>query len=224
MFKKMVSCIEDLKNRGFTLAEVLITLTIIGVVAALTIPTSVRNYQKQQTVVKLKKVYSILNQAYNQSQAENGMYQTWETGFEMGSTAYFNTYWKPYLKVAKICANSADCNYARTDPCYAANGNLIGLSAFGTHGVSFILQDGTFMQLRTTGGNLTALETTVYVDLNNSNLPNKFGRDVFYFRRTEKGVLPGCYSNSECSKTGQGQCCAGKIMNNGWEIKDDYPW
>ncbi len=72
-------------KKGFTLAEVLITLAIIGVVAALTIPTVVRNYQKQQTVVKLKKVYSVLNQAFNNSQAENGMYQTWDIGQYQGA-------------------------------------------------------------------------------------------------------------------------------------------
>jgi prepilin-type N-terminal cleavage/methylation domain-containing protein len=42
-------------KKAFTLAEVLITLAIIGVVAALTIPTVVRNYQKTQTVTQLKK-------------------------------------------------------------------------------------------------------------------------------------------------------------------------
>lgn len=40
---------------AFTLAEVLITLGIIGVVAAMTLPTLIANYQKRQTVVQLKK-------------------------------------------------------------------------------------------------------------------------------------------------------------------------
>jgi prepilin-type N-terminal cleavage/methylation domain-containing protein len=68
------------KNSGFTLAEVLITLAIVGVIAALTIPAVVKNYQKTQIISKLKKVYSAINQAYNMSQAENGMYQTWDKG------------------------------------------------------------------------------------------------------------------------------------------------
>ena len=57
--------LNDSKNRnnGFTLAEVLITLGIIGVVAALTIPTLVANYQKKVTVTKVKKVYVTLNNA-----------------------------------------------------------------------------------------------------------------------------------------------------------------
>lgn len=45
---------------AFTLAEVLITLGIIGVVAAMTLPTLINNYRKQETIAKLKKVYSVL--------------------------------------------------------------------------------------------------------------------------------------------------------------------
>ena len=52
-----------MKKNGFTLAEVLITLTILGVVAAITIPNIVHNYKKQITVVKLKKAYANLEQA-----------------------------------------------------------------------------------------------------------------------------------------------------------------
>ena len=51
-----------MKLRGFTLAEVLITLGIIGVVAAMTIPMLIINYQKRLTLTRLKKTYSQLNQ------------------------------------------------------------------------------------------------------------------------------------------------------------------
>ena len=51
------------KKSAFTLAEVLITLGIIGVVAAMTITTLLAKYQEKQTVTKLKQTYSILSQA-----------------------------------------------------------------------------------------------------------------------------------------------------------------
>jgi len=47
---------------GFTLAEVLITLVLIGVVTALTIPNIIHNYEKQATIEKLKKAYGIFYQ------------------------------------------------------------------------------------------------------------------------------------------------------------------
>ena len=56
-----------MKDKGFTLAEILITLGIIGVVAAMTIPTLITNYQKKASVTKLQKAISILNQAYKLS-------------------------------------------------------------------------------------------------------------------------------------------------------------
>ena len=49
-----------LKRFGFTLPEVLITLGIIGVVAALTIPNFIENYNKRATAVRLKKTYNTL--------------------------------------------------------------------------------------------------------------------------------------------------------------------
>ena len=52
-----------LQKKAFTLAEVLITLGIIGVVAAMTLPTLVGEYQKKQTATQLKKFYSIMQQA-----------------------------------------------------------------------------------------------------------------------------------------------------------------
>ena len=60
-----------LKNFAFTLAEVLITLAIIGVVAAMTIPTLINNYQKKQTVTQLKKAYTTLANVVYMSNLNN---------------------------------------------------------------------------------------------------------------------------------------------------------
>lgn len=56
--------------KAFTLAEVLITLGIIGVVAAMTLPTLINSYKKQQTVTHLQKVYTSLNQALRLARSE----------------------------------------------------------------------------------------------------------------------------------------------------------
>ena len=50
-------------KKAFTLAEVLITLGIIGIVAAMTLPSLIANYQKKVTVNRLKQAYSMINQA-----------------------------------------------------------------------------------------------------------------------------------------------------------------
>ena len=76
--------VELKKGRGrkcaFTLAEVLITLVIIGVIAAITLPTLITKYQKEQTVTRLKKVYSTLSQTNQRAIADNGPMDTWDIG------------------------------------------------------------------------------------------------------------------------------------------------
>ena len=58
---------ERVRERGyltaFTLAEVLVTLGIIGVVSAMTVPTLMQNYQRQSYVTQLHKVYNEVQQA-----------------------------------------------------------------------------------------------------------------------------------------------------------------
>ena len=72
---------ERVRERGylaaFTLAEVLITLGIIGVVAAMTIPTLMANHRKKVAETKLEKIYSVMNQAINLTNAEYGDVTNW---------------------------------------------------------------------------------------------------------------------------------------------------
>ncbi len=218
-------------KKGFTLAEVLITLTIIGVVAALTIPSVVRNYQKQQTIAKLKKAWSAINQAYNNSQAQNGMYQTWDRAVDIGSEEYLNRYWKPYLKIQKICVSYQDCGYPNLTPWKLPDGQRQDpyYSVLPSRRTTLLTPDGILFVIFASSG-INPVESIISFDLNNSKGPNVRGKDLFYFVRTDKGILPSCYNsdmntiNNECSKTGEGTCCAAKIARDGWEIKDNYPW
>ena len=64
-------------NKAFTLAEVLITLGIIGIVAAMTLPALVGKYQKKVTVERLKKVYTVLSQAVLMSVKDHEAIEYW---------------------------------------------------------------------------------------------------------------------------------------------------
>ena len=66
-----------MKKIAFTMAEVLITLGIIGVVAAMTLPTLVNKYKEQETVIRVKKFYSVFSQAYTMAILQNGTLDTW---------------------------------------------------------------------------------------------------------------------------------------------------
>ena len=65
-------------SQGFTLAEVLITLGVIGIVAAMTMPSLIQEHREKQRVVQLKKVYSILSQAFLMARNEYGDIESWD--------------------------------------------------------------------------------------------------------------------------------------------------
>ena len=59
-------------KKGFTLAEVLITLSIVGIVAAITIPTLIHKYQEYSLKVQFKKIYALLQQALVKAEYDFG--------------------------------------------------------------------------------------------------------------------------------------------------------
>ena len=89
-------------KKGFTLAEVLITLGRIGVVAAMTIPTLMTKYAKQRTETQLVKFYSMMNQTLRMSVADNGDPDGWiiakKTYTYDETVEFLNTYIFPYMK------------------------------------------------------------------------------------------------------------------------------
>lgn len=101
---------------AFTLAEVLITLGIIGVVCALTIPSLIQKHRERAQIVKLKKVYSILNTAFNTAIAEHGDINTWTTeeiirNQQAEQDNAINNIMKQYFNYIKYCekGNSKEC-------------------------------------------------------------------------------------------------------------------
>ena len=67
-----------MRYKGFTLAEVLITLGVIGVVAAMTLPTLIQEHREKARVTQVKKAYSILSQAFTMAVQEYGDIEDWE--------------------------------------------------------------------------------------------------------------------------------------------------
>lgn len=223
---------------AFTLAEVLITLGIIGIVAALTLPNLIVDYQKKQTSAQLKKAYSTFAQALAKSQYDNEASINWTTT-EPSSTyqenyEYFEKYWMPYFKIIKICKTYSECGYEK--PGFA---NLLEKTNFIYYGQSrsvpaFIYGDGTYAYIRpysynSTEDNKQRLQL-ILIDLNGPKKPNIMGKDVFQFEiDINKGNIAG-YGKPETCAAGKlineesPRSCGGKIMADGWEIKDDYPW
>ena len=103
--------LNDFKKKiAFTLAKVLITLAIIGIVAAMTIPTLIANYQEKVTITRLKETYSLLSQAYQFAVNKNGSPASWKFGTDMydpNAHVAMANYFKPYLRLSADCVGKS---------------------------------------------------------------------------------------------------------------------
>jgi len=188
---------NNLKLSGFTLAEVLITLGIIGVVAAMTIPTLVASAQKQQYVAQLKKNYSVLSQVLLQISADNDCYGDLACTNLFKSIDNIGLEIPKYVKVLKMStpSQSADffaSSYKTFEGVAETNGDhslpIVSFSEMsGTgagSGYRYLLTDGTAISLNNIANCTSAADSicgTIQIDLNGAKAPNMAGRDAFAF-------------------------------------------
>ena len=127
-----------MKKIGFTLAEVLITLGIIGVVAALTIPTLIQNHRNQVVETRLKKFYSNINQAILLAELDYGDRTYWHNTNDVAAhkdgspvkgndprEKWLNKYIVPYIKTIK---SDAHTNYNNIPAITFADGSSIAMA------------------------------------------------------------------------------------------------
>ena len=229
-------CARKSRKVAFTLAEVLITLGIIGVVASLTLPSVIMNYQKKQTVVELKKVYAELQNVIKLSEIDNGPMSEWDFPEKCahvdpeGAKPFIEKYYLPYFKNAKLVKSPYKVS--------------IGALHFVKYWVA--LDNGTIFGLHPCVDNEYIW---LFVDLNGVKEPNKVGRDIFVFDAYKyDGVGQNKYKLSfwgsywdrnsvenlknnnvyGCNKTNTDTLknfhCGRLIELNNWEIPADYPW
>ena len=231
----------SLKSAAFTLAEVLITLGIIGVVAAMTMPSLIANYQKQQIVAQLKREYNVVSNALRAAQADNGDTENWElgnVGTIQSASDFADNYLLPYLTVLKKCGTdiSGGCAYEYNYLNGASTSSL-------TNYTRFILNDGAMVFVSTESNLVFPKLIYINIDINGNKKPNKAGKDYFVFavalETTEDRYKPTGRLNASgqsqtredilsdingCSKNARGIYCAALIIKDGWTISKDYPW
>lgn len=224
------------RKMAFTLAEVLITLGIIGVVAALTMPALIGNYRKVQTVTKLKKAYSSLQQSVQMSQFKYGDIANWD--WTLDAEEFFKFYLSSNLSVIKFCSNGDNTCWSE-DGAFMLSGGKYYDSPLTNGWIKMILSDGTFIALQKQDNNHIHLN----LDLNGSVRPNTLGIDIFVMTLTSNSLKDSIHNISNaglfmyghgltenelksagCSKSSTGLMCGEKILMDGWDIKDDYPW
>ena len=223
--------------KGFTLAEVLVTLGIIGVVSAMTVPTLMQNYQRKSYVTQLHKVYNEVQQALLQYQTDRNAVDLKEAGL-VGADAQI-AFVKKYFKVVQDCGENLT-------PCFSNSyKKLAGTTATVSDADNyFVLANGSAIATTSkTTINSNNLVMEVWVDVNGQQGPNIIGRDHFIMYIYKNGVIDDinweeqssggntvfnvplehdyrermftshCLA-SENSRRG----CFGKILNDNWEM------
>jgi type II secretory pathway pseudopilin PulG len=220
---KMKKIKTSRKNAAFTLAETLITIGIIGVVAAMTIPTLIHKYRENIVATKLEKTYAEFQQVVKLSEAENDDISGWD--FTLDPADFAEKYIAPYF------SQSTSQNLGMR--------SFYLLSASTTNRRSL----ANYRNLdRIIGFRLSTDCYEIYVDFNGYDSPNRMGSDIFLFSIYKNGITRYCYEglpligssgsavktseslkNHDCKSTGNGFNCGLVIQQNGWKIPKDYP-
>lgn len=167
-------------HKAFTLSEVLVTLGIIGVVSALTVPNLVKNHQRHVYVTQLRKVYSEITQALDILKVDAKAISLAETKLVRANGAEY--FFKNYMKTTSIEKNSSACMASSYDN---MNGDTFTLSA---KEVCATLADGASIQLTVFKRN-SFISLQYSVDVNGKQGPNILGRDLFTFDITKENEL-----------------------------------
>ena len=215
---------------AFTLAEVLITLGIIGVVAAMTMPALIANYNNHITEVRLKKFYSIFNQAIQQSVAENGDTSTWDywSNGNYGNEQ-FDRYIAPYMKIVdKKVVNSP--KLYKMQLYYLADGSAFGYRLIHNMEIYFYPKNAIrcIENIKTIEDNGAICHFAFEFYPNNSNPDWKYlyrkGLEPYLFQwdgDIEKLKTGALYSYNNLNN--DGAYCTALIAYNGWKIPKDFP-
>ncbi|MBO8430576.1 type II secretion system protein [Spirochaetes bacterium] len=226
---------EGFKKRkaAFTLAEVLITLGIIGVVAAMTLPTVITNVQKKVVENQLKVFNTTINNAFKMVQVEHGgSFQDW---IKSGTSYSFvqmrewlDEYLFPYMKTQDVsdCQTEAvvgGYDNVQQGICFhMVNGGLIWMHIDGNGGDLIYFANG---KMQTNPRNSFQFQFAKYnSDGNHSRKSLNFiepytfnwnGNEASLTSGGTWGCYKGCTNCAYCTKI---------IQLNNWEIPDDYPW
>lgn len=201
---------QFIELNAFTLAEVLITILIIGIVAALTIPTVISYFQEQALITQFKKTYSTLSQAYLMASQEHGTADKWTTQEEL----YNNL--KPYLNVAEDCPKKVGCF-----PDLGAAGYK-SIKGSNSGYIPANVKDKYKLRLADGASIITGAELgRILVDINGDKKPNQWGYDLFFLQLNTKDGSPWLgWQTAYTDRT----ACSKTLVASNWDGGDCSYW
>ena len=218
----------SLKSAAFTLAEVLVTLGIIGVVSAMTVPTLMQNYQRQSYVTQLHKTYNEVSQALLRYQTDRNALNLTEAG--LSSQTAWDAMVAQYFKTVQKCDNSLTPCFPATTSYKKMSGVALNSNVYNIE-TSYVLASGASVRFYyAVNGNRICF---LMVDVNGQKGPNILGRDLFTLSIYNDGTIDDDGSSAPLSEadrntlferdcngdTGAGDYgCFGKILNDNWQM------
>lgn len=198
-------------NKGFTLAEVLVTLSIIGIIAALTIPSLVQNVQNEQHKSAWKKIYSEISLATINLANDNGG-TIKGLSYSINAADFLRNLYGTQLKYIKTCNNdgwacwSPQSWYAgRSLGSYATPEDLA--KAIGNDSGA-ILANGAVLNFRNYISTCSPVCGSLAVDVNGFKPPNEVGQDIFEIRIYENYIKPYGFNTTPTCPAGSGWDCS----------------
>jgi prepilin-type N-terminal cleavage/methylation domain-containing protein len=220
----------NMKNNytGFTLAEVLITLLIIGVVSSLVIPAIINDTQEAELKTAWKKTYSEIDQATKKIMLDNAGTMK-DLSFSGDSSNFIKDKYGEYLSYIESCNNNRSYGNCWSTINTYKNGSTSPYSTpeeFALHIIAndagAILKNGTFIQFH--GGTVGSYKSdcpenmcsNIFVDVNGFKNPNVVGKDIFGIIVTPTGIKPygsyGYWNQNTCSDSSTGWSCSAQYL------------
>ena len=200
------------KNQAFTMAETLLVIAIIGVIAALTLPNLSSNTNNKEVVVKVKKISANLNDAYGRSRAKYGTdLATWirNDTSEADKATRVGKRILEFMNVEKECGVGAGCFSASAPSTISGSAFSASALSANTDMYKAILADGT---------SIGFTSNAVYFDVDGPSKGfNVYGRDLFtlsigdriWTNNTDHGASgAGCKTND----TNSNNSCADWVL------------
>ena len=211
-----------MRNKGFTLAEVLITLAIIGVIAAISVPSLIQKTNQAELITAWKKEFAVLSQACEKYAFDVGSISKTNMANDFGNQ----------IKIVKKCSNNAQDGVCWHDvkQSFYLNGSTVD---DGNNGVpvasSFISSSGTLYLVYNQGScssqitdyNLELASCgQVFMDINGFKKPNTWGKDIFGANVYSDGTVMPLSTNTDTMTDGGYNCNSG--TNNGAGCSAQY--
>ena len=226
---------------GFTLAEVLITLGIIGVVAAMTIPSLMTAYNKHLTETRLKKFYSLFNQAIKLSVVVNDEYEGWDDYWAASGNSYnedgseidqvenvdaaFDKYLAPHMKVMQKKHIRNEANKATKTLYILADGSAFAYRGIDTRDISFFPKNPEkCLKQKKQAGRCSFMFIFHPIEKGKHWQPH-YGKGLEPYMYAWDGKKESLRTDptSGCNEKASGFFCTTLIRENGWKIPSNYP-